>query len=206
MPTHKLKISLDRDEILARLERLAEVALLRKAEEAFHARERDLAAAKSEHARFMRLVEEAPPRIRAGQAPASLLASLLRDRDAAALLLAPAEKAANEARARIVSATAAARAAKQQEAARLRRTLQRHADELAPVLEELAAIDRDIVAALGTGGERSVNPLCRVPGERLAWPCSPADAARLHRHRGPVAAKQWRNAVESRAAETNGKK
>jgi hypothetical protein len=85
-----------------------------------------------------------PARISRGEAPAGELADALRRRDAASLMIAPAQRALDAARAAFDVETTAARRALEREVLRRREILARAVEQLAPTLDEL----RDLELAL----------------------------------------------------------
>lgn len=192
MATHKLKILIpDRAELLEGLDPRSVHPPLARAVAAAAAAKKAHSDARAEMARLERLLDGLPERIRRGEAPASSLEPLMRQRDAAALLVPEAARSLAAARARVPNETAAAWAALAAEvAARRKRHLQRAADEMRDVLAELAELDKALVATLGRASERAYDPARRgigAAGPRLSWPSSPEDLFLQRRSRGVVA-------------------
>ena len=140
-------------------------------------RERDLEQRRKELAALERRVEQLPADIQAGRAPTGELIEAMRKRDAAAMLVAPAEKAVTAARDKLEAERRIAKGLVVQEFLRREAPLVAAAAELAPVLAE---INRLAIALSKTRGDGGVLALgwpdsLQTQMERAAQGLGPAD-------------------------------
>lgn len=145
--------------------------------------EQALERARRDLAERERVVASLPERITRGEVKASALTDALRDRDAAALLIPPAEVALAKARERVSAEEKNASRALEREIERRHHVLVKAAAEIAPILEELASM-----ATALTQAESPTAIPCSPE-----WPCSPAcDAHHRVMQRGlAVASANW---------------
>lgn len=135
---------------------------LTRAELAAGEAERKCTRVRSDLAALERDVATLPARIQAGEVAAGALVEGLRERDAAALLIGPAEIALAKARAGVTAEEGRARQALDAEVARRREVLEKTAAEIAPVLEEL----RELSLSLSKVLDRDA-----VGFPAVSWPC-----------------------------------
>ncbi|MDQ3299968.1 MAG: hypothetical protein M3619_25595 [Myxococcota bacterium] len=165
-----LKIDLDRTRLLDGLTPRALHPPLVKAESAAERAAQALEQSRRELADRERVVAGLPARIQRGETKASALSEALRERDAAALLVEPAEAALESARARVVVEEKSAARALEREVERRTDLLERAAADLRPVLDEI----RQACTDLG-------RVLCPTSiGMVIDWPCSVACAVSRH--------------------------
>ncbi len=160
---------------------------LRRAEQAVTAAEHRLAAARAELAAAERRVVELPALIAMGNAAPSTLIVALRERDATALMLAPLERAVDEAKTRISIEQKRAREVLEHAVAERLERLRATANQLVPVLEALRDAERALGCVLDSDSL----------GMGITWPdCWPTtialgNARMMANQTGPVTQWPW---------------
>lgn len=180
MPKFKIAVTLPHTDDLIEGLSLDEHPPFRAAREALAKAQTDLADGRADVARLGRLLEGAPERVRRGEVRADVIASLVAQRDAAALRIAELELDVERTRKAVPVAQRAAHAALAKAIDQRRDVLRRAAHEVGPLLEALLELDRALNEARRVPGASPFNRVDFI-GEPIAWPASPRDAAKGHR-------------------------
>lgn len=157
----------DRDQLTAGLTPRGVHLPLVRAEEAVAKLEQSLADRRRELADREQTVADLPARITRGEVAARALPEALRERDAAALLVAPAESSLVAARERVVAEEQRAQAAVTREFSARAEQLERAAADLGLGLAEISELAAALAAARGAGAILS----------SVDWQCSPRCSA-----------------------------
>jgi hypothetical protein len=135
---------------------------------------RDVDRVRGDLAGLERKVSELPMFIQRGEARARDLADALRERDAAAMLVEPAQAALAKARDRVTAEEKAAKAALDREIGRRVELLEKAAAEISPYLEALGELAAALANTQGPGAILT----------SVTWPSSPAEDAQRRQANG----------------------